>query len=156
MVDVKVEVKTEDDAEAATGGQQYVQEEEQQREQDNTWQAGQVKAESDKGGQHSRKRPYEESRSYSYYEHREDKRYAYNLIFCIFICGLLYFTRTFAHTAIFLALSSPGVGLTLLVTLSYMLLDCCLTVPKLCNLYSVCLVYLCIFYISYFLFGLIF
>eukprot|EP00066_Takifugu_rubripes_P017694 XP_011606960.1 PREDICTED: heterogeneous nuclear ribonucleoprotein U-like protein 1 [Takifugu rubripes] len=33
-----------------------------------------VKAEGDKGGHYSRKRPYEENRSYSYYEHREEKR----------------------------------------------------------------------------------
>uniref|UniRef100_A0A8C6SFQ0 Heterogeneous nuclear ribonucleoprotein U like 1 n=1 Tax=Neogobius melanostomus TaxID=47308 RepID=A0A8C6SFQ0_9GOBI len=33
-----------------------------------------VKTESEKGGQHGRKRPYEENRGYGYYEHREEKR----------------------------------------------------------------------------------
>uniref|UniRef100_A0A665V3J1 Heterogeneous nuclear ribonucleoprotein U like 1 n=1 Tax=Echeneis naucrates TaxID=173247 RepID=A0A665V3J1_ECHNA len=33
-----------------------------------------VPVEADRGGHYSRKRPYEENRGYSYYEHREDKR----------------------------------------------------------------------------------
>ncbi|XP_060903092.1 heterogeneous nuclear ribonucleoprotein U-like protein 1 [Labrus mixtus] len=72
--EVKVEVKMEDEAEAASDEQerQDSPEAEQQQEQDAV-KAEQVKAESDKGG-NSRKRPYEESRAYGYYEHREDKR----------------------------------------------------------------------------------
>ncbi|XP_076002586.1 heterogeneous nuclear ribonucleoprotein U-like protein 1 isoform X2 [Genypterus blacodes] len=73
VVDVKVEVKTEADTEAAADGQQR-EREERHREQDGSWQGDQVKSESEKGGQYGRKRPYEESRSYGYYEHREDKR----------------------------------------------------------------------------------
>ncbi|CAG5977083.1 unnamed protein product, partial [Menidia menidia] len=42
--------------------------------QDGAGQAEPVKSEDDRGGNHSRKRPYEESRGYSYYEHREEKR----------------------------------------------------------------------------------
>lgn len=40
-----------------------------------TNQAEQVKVEAEKSGNHGRKRPHEESRSYGYYEHREEKRY---------------------------------------------------------------------------------
>uniref|UniRef100_A0A665V2J0 Heterogeneous nuclear ribonucleoprotein U like 1 n=1 Tax=Echeneis naucrates TaxID=173247 RepID=A0A665V2J0_ECHNA len=47
---------------------------EEQRGQGDTGQVEQVKVEADRGGHYSRKRPYEENRGYSYYEHREDKR----------------------------------------------------------------------------------
>uniref|UniRef100_A0A8C2Z5F5 Heteroous nuclear ribonucleoprotein U like 1 n=1 Tax=Cyclopterus lumpus TaxID=8103 RepID=A0A8C2Z5F5_CYCLU len=47
---------------------------EQQDGQDGEPQAEEIKVEADKSGHHGRKRPYEESRSYSYYEHREEKR----------------------------------------------------------------------------------
>lgn len=64
---------------------QQEQEQEQKQEQPaaepgNDWQAGQgdqgsqVKGEDDRYGSYNRKRPYEESRGYGYYEHREDKR----------------------------------------------------------------------------------
>lgn len=46
---------------------------EQQRGHDGEGHAEQVKVESDRG-HYGRKRPYEESRGYGYYEHREDKR----------------------------------------------------------------------------------
>ncbi|KAM9358889.1 heterogeneous nuclear ribonucleoprotein U-like protein 1 [Symphorus nematophorus] len=72
--EVKVEVKMEDDPEAARDGQQDTQEAENQHRQEGAAQAEQVKVEGDKGGNYSRKRPYEENRSYGYYEHREDKR----------------------------------------------------------------------------------
>ncbi|XP_077579601.1 heterogeneous nuclear ribonucleoprotein U-like protein 1 isoform X1 [Stigmatopora nigra] len=48
--------------------------EETKIEQDAGSDADQVKAESEKGGHYSRKRPHEENRGYSYYEHREEKR----------------------------------------------------------------------------------
>ncbi|XP_077468165.1 heterogeneous nuclear ribonucleoprotein U-like protein 1 isoform X2 [Stigmatopora argus] len=48
--------------------------EEAKNEQDAGSDADQVKAESEKGGHYSRKRPHEENRGYSYYEHREEKR----------------------------------------------------------------------------------
>ncbi|XP_041669517.1 heterogeneous nuclear ribonucleoprotein U-like protein 1 [Cheilinus undulatus] len=70
--EVKVEVKLEDDPGATGDQQQDSQETEQQR--PDVAKAEQVKAEADKGGQFSRKRPYEENRAYGYYEHREDKR----------------------------------------------------------------------------------
>ncbi|XP_035535337.1 heterogeneous nuclear ribonucleoprotein U-like protein 1 [Morone saxatilis] len=72
--EVKVEVKTEDDPQVAGDGQQDIQETERQQEQDAAAQAEQVKVEADKGGNYGRKRPHEESRSYGYYEHREEKR----------------------------------------------------------------------------------
>ncbi|XP_072248001.1 heterogeneous nuclear ribonucleoprotein U-like protein 1 isoform X3 [Leuresthes tenuis] len=72
--EVKVEVKTEENVGPAGDGEQDNQETEQQPEQDAADQAEQVKAEGDRGGNYSRKRPYEESRGYSYYEHREEKR----------------------------------------------------------------------------------
>lgn len=68
FLELKVEVKTEDDPEPAGD-----------RQQDNhTAQAEEVKVEADKGGHYSRKRPYEENRSYGYYEHREEKRYVHH------------------------------------------------------------------------------
>ncbi|XP_042269741.1 heterogeneous nuclear ribonucleoprotein U-like protein 1 [Thunnus maccoyii] len=72
--DIKVEVKLEDNSEAAGDSEQDIRGTEQQRGQDGAGQAEQVKVEADKGGQYGRKRPYEESRGYGYYEHREDKR----------------------------------------------------------------------------------
>jgi len=69
-----VEVKTEENVDPAGDGEQDSQEKEQQPEQDAADQAEQVKVEGDRGGNYSRKRPYEESRGYSYYEHREEKR----------------------------------------------------------------------------------
>uniref|UniRef100_UPI0037E7A8D0 heterogeneous nuclear ribonucleoprotein U-like protein 1 n=1 Tax=Semicossyphus pulcher TaxID=241346 RepID=UPI0037E7A8D0 len=72
--EVKVEVKLEDDPEPAEDQQQDSHGTEPQSELDGTAQAEQVKAEDDKGGHYGRKRPYEESRAYGYYEHREDKR----------------------------------------------------------------------------------
>lgn len=76
ILEIKVELKTEDDPEAAGDKQQDVQDTEHPREEDGAAQAEQVKVEADRGGHYSRKRPYEESRGYGYYEHREDKRYA--------------------------------------------------------------------------------
>lgn len=75
ILEVKVEVKTEDQPEPVSIKQDNHGAEHQQ-EQDSTAQAEQVKVETDKGGNYSRKRPYEENRSYGYYEHREEKRYA--------------------------------------------------------------------------------
>lgn len=72
FLEVKVEVKTEDDQQEDNQGT------EDQHRQDEAAQTEQVKVEADKGGQYSRKRPYEENRSYSYYEHREEKRCAYH------------------------------------------------------------------------------
>uniref|UniRef100_A0A8P4KBA8 Heterogeneous nuclear ribonucleoprotein U-like 1 n=1 Tax=Dicentrarchus labrax TaxID=13489 RepID=A0A8P4KBA8_DICLA len=74
VLEVKVEVKMEDDPQVAGDGQQDVQETEHQQEQDGAAQAEQVKVEADKGGNYGRKRPHEENRSYGYYEHREEKR----------------------------------------------------------------------------------
>uniref|UniRef100_A0A665V530 Heterogeneous nuclear ribonucleoprotein U like 1 n=1 Tax=Echeneis naucrates TaxID=173247 RepID=A0A665V530_ECHNA len=54
--------------------QEDMQRTEEQRGQGDTGQVEQVKVEADRGGHYSRKRPYEENRGYSYYEHREDKR----------------------------------------------------------------------------------
>ncbi|TKS80680.1 Heterogeneous nuclear ribonucleoprotein U-like protein 1 [Collichthys lucidus] len=70
--EIKVEVKKEDGPDAAEDEQQNIRETENQ--QDDAAQAEQIKAEADKGERHGRKRPYEESRGYNYYEHREDKR----------------------------------------------------------------------------------
>lgn len=77
ILEVKVEVKMEDEPEAIEGRQQDNHGTEQQREQDGAGHAEQVKVEADRGGHYGRKRPYEESRGYSYYEHREDKRYGH-------------------------------------------------------------------------------
>ena len=73
-----MEIKVEDDPEAAGDRQQDIQGTEQQPEQDGAGQMEQVKVEGDRGGQFSRKRPYEENRGYGYYEHREDKRCAHH------------------------------------------------------------------------------
>lgn len=78
ILEVKVEVKTEDDPEPAGDPQQDNQGTELHHEQDGTPRAEQVKVESDKAGNYGRKRPYEENRSYGYYEHREEKRYAFH------------------------------------------------------------------------------
>ncbi|XP_041850279.1 heterogeneous nuclear ribonucleoprotein U-like protein 1 [Melanotaenia boesemani] len=72
--EIKVEVKTEQDAEAVEDRSQETQDADQQRGQDAAGQAEQVKMEGDRGGNYSRKRPYEENRGYGYYEHREEKR----------------------------------------------------------------------------------
>ncbi|KAK5905250.1 hypothetical protein CesoFtcFv8_006731 [Champsocephalus esox] len=68
---VKVEVKMEDEPEAAGNTEQESQRTEHQ---DGAVQGEQIKVESDKAGNNSRKRPHEESRGYNYYEHREEKR----------------------------------------------------------------------------------
>uniref|UniRef100_A0A8C7Y5B2 Heteroous nuclear ribonucleoprotein U like 1 n=1 Tax=Oryzias sinensis TaxID=183150 RepID=A0A8C7Y5B2_9TELE len=65
--EVKVEVKAEEEPEP-TESQREEAPTEQQPEPE------QVKVEGDRGGSYSRKRHYDESRGYSYYEHREDKR----------------------------------------------------------------------------------
>ncbi|XP_047449335.1 heterogeneous nuclear ribonucleoprotein U-like protein 1 isoform X2 [Mugil cephalus] len=72
--EVKVEVKLEEETEAAEDRQEEPKEKEEQGEQDASEQTPQVKVEADRGGHYGRKRPYEESRSYGYYEHREEKR----------------------------------------------------------------------------------
>ncbi|XP_036981052.1 heterogeneous nuclear ribonucleoprotein U-like protein 1 [Acanthopagrus latus] len=72
--EVKVEVKIEDNPEAIREGQQDNRGTEREHGQDAAAQAEEVKVEGDKGGHQSRKRPYEENRSYNYYEHREEKR----------------------------------------------------------------------------------
>ncbi|KAI4814972.1 hypothetical protein KUCAC02_005145 [Chaenocephalus aceratus] len=68
---VKVEVKMEDEPEAAGNTEQESQRTEHQ---DGAVQGEQIKVEADKAGNNSRKRPHEESRGYNYYEHREEKR----------------------------------------------------------------------------------
>ncbi|XP_058489466.1 heterogeneous nuclear ribonucleoprotein U-like protein 1 isoform X2 [Solea solea] len=73
VADTKVEIKTEDEPEAVADREQEIRETEQKSEGDDTVQPEQIKAE-DKGGNYSRKRPYEESRGYGYYENREEKR----------------------------------------------------------------------------------
>lgn len=79
ILEVKVEIKTEEQPEPVG-----IKQDNHGAEQDDTAQAEQVKVEADKGGNYSRKRPYEENRSYGYYEHREEKRYAaHKLTFCI-------------------------------------------------------------------------
>uniref|UniRef100_A0A671XNT9 Heteroous nuclear ribonucleoprotein U like 1 n=1 Tax=Sparus aurata TaxID=8175 RepID=A0A671XNT9_SPAAU len=62
--EVKVEVKTEDNAEAIREGEQDNHGTEREHGQDAPAQAEEVKVEGDKGGHQSRKRPYEENRSY--------------------------------------------------------------------------------------------
>ncbi|KAF6718202.1 Heterogeneous nuclear ribonucleoprotein U-like protein 1 [Oryzias melastigma] len=64
--EVKVEVKAEDDAEPAERREDAQTEQQPAPEQ--------VKVEGERSGSSSRKRHYDESRGYSYYEHREDKR----------------------------------------------------------------------------------
>ncbi|KAK5869116.1 hypothetical protein PBY51_010073 [Eleginops maclovinus] len=89
--EVKVEVKMEDEPEAAGNTEQdrqaagnteqdrhaagnTEQDSQSTEHQDGAGQEEQIKVESDKGGSNSRKRPHDESRSYNYYEHREEKR----------------------------------------------------------------------------------
>ncbi|XP_019943845.1 heterogeneous nuclear ribonucleoprotein U-like protein 1 [Paralichthys olivaceus] len=74
--EMKVEIKTECDPEPEPVGdrQQESQKTEEKDGQDDAGQVEQVKVEGDRGRDYSRKRPYEENRSYGYYEHREDKR----------------------------------------------------------------------------------
>lgn len=77
FLEVKVEVKTETpipDPEPTSIKQEDNHGAEHQQGQDVTARAEQAKVEADKGGSYSRKRPYEENRSYGYYEHREEKR----------------------------------------------------------------------------------
>lgn len=69
-----MEVKMEDEPEAAGNTEQESQRTEHQ---DGAVQGEQIKVEADKAGNNSRKRPHEESRGYNYYEHREEKRYAH-------------------------------------------------------------------------------
>lgn len=71
--EVKVEVKMEDESEGA-GERQQDNQHDQQHGQDTAGQPEQVKTEGERGGHYGRKRPYEENRGYSYYEHREEKR----------------------------------------------------------------------------------
>ena len=73
-----MEIKTEEDPAPAGDKPQENQETEQKHEGGDAAPAEEVKVESDRGREHSRKRPYEESRSYGYYEHREDKRYVHH------------------------------------------------------------------------------
>lgn len=80
-----MEVKTEDEPEADRDTPRDSHGTEQQGGQDGAGQAEQVKTESDRGGNYGRKRPYEEGRSYGYYEHREDKRYAHPKIVLFFL-----------------------------------------------------------------------
>lgn len=61
-----MEVKAEDDAEPAERREDAQTEQQPAPEQ--------VKVEGERSGSSSRKRHYDESRGYSYYEHREDKR----------------------------------------------------------------------------------
>lgn len=68
--EVKVEVKAEDEPEPAESRPEEAPTEQQPEPE-------QVKVEGDRGGSYSRKRHYDESRGYSYYEHREDKRWAH-------------------------------------------------------------------------------
>lgn len=67
----------EDEPQAVGGEEQDNKETEQPSGQDGAAHAEEVKVEGDRGGHYGRKRPYEESRGYGYYEHREDKRYVY-------------------------------------------------------------------------------
>ncbi|XP_068172711.1 heterogeneous nuclear ribonucleoprotein U-like protein 1 isoform X2 [Antennarius striatus] len=71
--DEQVVIKMEDGTRNSREQQQDNHGEEHQQGQDGTAQA-EVKVEADKGGHSSRKRPYEENRTYGYYEHREEKR----------------------------------------------------------------------------------
>lgn len=75
LIEVKVEVKMEDESEGA-GERQQDNQHDQQHGQDTAGQPEQVKTEDERGGHYGRKRPYEENRGYSYYEHREEKRWA--------------------------------------------------------------------------------
>ncbi|KAK5611912.1 hypothetical protein CRENBAI_007128 [Crenichthys baileyi] len=64
--EIKTEIKTEDGAEPVEDRREGAQGTEQQDQ-------AEIKVEENKGG-NSRKRPHEENRGYSYYEHREEKR----------------------------------------------------------------------------------
>uniref|UniRef100_A0A669EFH8 Heteroous nuclear ribonucleoprotein U like 1 n=1 Tax=Oreochromis niloticus TaxID=8128 RepID=A0A669EFH8_ORENI len=66
-------VKMEDESEGA-GERQQDNQHEQPHGEDTAGQPEQVKTEAERGGHYGRKRPYEENRGYSYYEHREEKR----------------------------------------------------------------------------------
>ncbi|XP_051934842.1 heterogeneous nuclear ribonucleoprotein U-like protein 1 [Hippocampus zosterae] len=72
--EIKEEIKTEDPPEAAGDAGREAHESEPSRGQDDDGLAEHMKVESERSGQYGRKRPYEESRGYNYYEHREDKR----------------------------------------------------------------------------------
>uniref|UniRef100_A0A674N1J7 Heteroous nuclear ribonucleoprotein U like 1 n=1 Tax=Takifugu rubripes TaxID=31033 RepID=A0A674N1J7_TAKRU len=75
LLEMKAEIKKEEEPETVDQQQQednHNSEHPSGRE--DTAHSDHVKAEGDKGGHYSRKRPYEENRSYSYYEHREEKR----------------------------------------------------------------------------------
>lgn len=66
-VEVKAEAKKEDDVpQQASAANEWVPAEGDR--------SGQVKPEEDRYASQSRKRPYEDSRGYGYYEHREDRR----------------------------------------------------------------------------------
>lgn len=72
--EMKVEVKMEDDPRADEDTKHDSHGTQQQDGEDGEPQAEEIKVEADKSGSQGRKRPHEESRSYSYYEHREEKR----------------------------------------------------------------------------------
>ncbi|XP_031719402.1 heterogeneous nuclear ribonucleoprotein U-like protein 1 isoform X1 [Anarrhichthys ocellatus] len=72
--EIKVEVKMEEEPAADEDTQQGNQGTEHLDGQDSEHQAEQIKVEADRSGHSGRKRPYEESRGYGYYEHREEKR----------------------------------------------------------------------------------
>lgn len=74
ILEVKEELKREENPEPVGYQQQDNHKSEHPSGPEETAQSDQVKAEGEKGGHYSRKRPYEENRSYSYYEHREEKR----------------------------------------------------------------------------------
>lgn len=67
----------EDDSWADEDTQPDIHELDRQDEQHGERQGQEIKVEADRNGQHGHERPYEESRSCSYYEHREEKRYAH-------------------------------------------------------------------------------
>ena len=71
---MKVEVKKEEDPESVGDQQHDNHKSEHPGGQEDMAQSDQVKVEVERGGHYSRKRPYEENRSYCYYEHREEKR----------------------------------------------------------------------------------
>lgn len=73
-LEMKVEIKKEEEPETVGQQQQDNHNSEHPSGREDTAHSDHVKVEGDKGGHYSRKRPYEENRSYSYYEHREEKR----------------------------------------------------------------------------------
>lgn len=108
---MKDALKKEDDEEAEEEQKQEEeekqdQEQEKEKEQEqpaaepgNEWEAmqddqgSQAKGEDDRYGSYNRKRPYEESRGYGYYEHREDKRYVFiPLILPQILCSTVMFS----------------------------------------------------------------